>query len=98
MQKEQEIACNGGSLHRQLRNEIDDIRGGKSSDWLKIGYLKKEMEHNHWRQDQVLCTDDRKKLVYGEGVSPLYRMCGVEDATVTHIIPESIIVFEKMNL
>ena len=39
-------------------------------------------------QDQALCTNNIRKVVYGEDVSPLCRLCGGTDETVAHIVSE----------
>ena len=48
VQKEHETAYKEKTLHGQFRKVTDDIRGGKTWDWLKKGYLKKrDREYNH---------------------------------------------------
>ena len=42
VQKEHETAYKERPLYGQFRKGTDDIRGGKSWDWLKKGCLKKE--------------------------------------------------------
>ena len=89
VQKEHETAYKEKSLHGQFRKGTHDIRGAKSWDWLKKGYLKKETESTITAaQDQALCTNNMRKVVYGEDISPLCRMCGTEDETVAHIVSE----------
>ena len=89
VQKEHETAYKEKTLHGQFRKGTDDIRGGRSWDWLKKGYLKKETESTIIAaQDQALCTNNMRKVVYGEDVSPLCRMCGMEDETVAHVVSE----------
>ena len=67
VQQEHETAYKGKTLHGQFR-------GSKSCDWLRKGYLKKETESTIIAaQDQALCTNNIRKVVYGD-VSPLCRL------------------------
>ena len=89
VQKEHETAFKGKVLHGQFRKGTNEIRGSKSWDWLKKGFLKKETESTIIAaRDKALCTNSIRKLVYGEDVSPLCRMCGTEGETVAHIVSE----------
>ena len=55
VQKEHETVYKEKTLHGQFRKGTDDIRGGKSWDWLKKGYLKRETESTIIAaQDQAL--------------------------------------------
>ena len=75
VQKEHKTVYKGKVLHGQFRKGTDEIRGSKSWDWLNKGFLKKETESTIIAaQDQALCTNNIRKVEYGEDVSPLCRM------------------------
>ena len=76
-------------FHGQFRKATDEIRGKRSWDWLKKGYLKKETESTIVAaQDQALCTRNMTNVVYGENVQPLCGVCGAADETVARIVSE----------
>ena len=76
-------------LHGQFRKATDEVRGKRSWDWLKKGYLKKETESTIVAaQEQALCTRNMRNVVYGENDQPICRVCGAADDTVAHIVSE----------
>ena len=76
-------------LYGQFRKATEEVRGKRSWDWLKNGYLKKENESTIVAaQDQALCTRNVKNVVYRENVQCIYRVCGAADETVAHIVSE----------
>ena len=89
IQEEHKTASKNKALHGQFSRATDKSRGSKSWDWLKKGYLKKETESTIFAaQDQALATNNLRKVVYGENISSLCRVCGLFDETVAHIVSE----------
>ena len=59
-------------LHGQFRKVVEEVRGKRSWDWLKKGYLKKETESTIVAsQDQALITRNMRNVVYGENVQSI---------------------------
>ena len=76
-------------MHGQFQKATEKVKGNKSWDWLKKGYLKKETESTIIAaQDQILCTRNMRKTVFGENVDSAYRVCGSADEAVAHIVAE----------
>ena len=76
-------------MHGQFQKATEKVKGNKSWDWLKKGYLKKETENTIIAaQDQALCTGNMRKTVYGENVDSNCRVSGSADETVAHIAAE----------
>ena len=76
-------------LHGKFRKATEKVKGNKSWDWLKKGYMKKETESTIIAaQDQALCTRNMRKVVYGENVDSTCRVCDSADKTVAHIVAE----------
>ena len=76
-------------MHGQFQKATEKVKGNKSWDWLKKGYLKKETENTITAaQDQALCTENMRKTVYGENVDSTCRVSGSANETVAHIAAE----------
>ena len=76
-------------LHDQFHKATQDVRGDHSWDWLKSGYLKKETESTVFAaQDQAISTNNHRKVILKEDISPLCRVCGTSNETVSHILSE----------
>ena len=89
IQKKHQEEYENKALHSQFQNSTKKVKGNKSWDWLKKGYLKKETESTIIAaQDQALCTRNMRKTVYGENVDSPCRVCGSADETVAHIVSE----------
>ena len=89
MQKKHQEEYESKALHGQFKKTTEKVKGNKSWDWLKKGYLKKETESTIIAaQDQALCTRNMNKTVYEENVDSICRVCGSADETVTHIVAE----------
>ena len=73
------------ALHGQFQKAAEKVKGNKSWDWLKKGYLKKETESTRSAQDQVLCTRNMRKTVYGEKVDSIVE-CVVLQMKQWHIL------------
>ena len=77
------------AIHGQFEGAIKEIKGNRSWDWMKSGKLKKETESLIVAaQDQAIATNNMRRVVFGEDVSPLCRMCGKANETVAHIVSE----------
>ena len=89
IQKKNQGEYESKALHGQFQKATKKVKGNKSWDWLKKGYLKKETEGTIIAaQDQALCTRNMRKTVYGENVDSTCRVCGSADETVAHIVVE----------
>lgn len=89
IQKKHQEEYESKALHGQFQKVIEKVKGSKSWEWLKKGYLKKETESTIIAaQDQALCTRNMRKTVYGENVDSTCRVCGSADETVAHIVSE----------
>ena len=76
-------------LHDQFNKATSEVRGENSWDWLKSGCLKKETESTVFAaQYQAISTNNHRKVILGEDVSPLCRVCGTSNETVSHILSE----------
>ena len=59
-------------LPGHFRKVVEEVRGKRSWDWLKKGYLKKETESTIVAsQDQALITRNMRNVVYGENVQSI---------------------------
>ena len=64
IQKKQQEEYESKALHGQFQKATERVKGNKSWDWLKKGYLKKETESTIIvAQDQALCTRNMRKTV-----------------------------------
>ena len=89
IQKKHQEEYESKALHGQFQKAAEKVKGNKSWDWLKKGYLKKEAKSTIIAvQDQALCTRNMRKSVYGENVDSACRVCGSADETVAHIVAE----------
>ena len=69
IQKKRQEEYESKALHGQFQKATEKVKGSKSWDWLKMGYLKKKTESTVIAaQDQALCTRNMRKWVYGENV------------------------------
>ena len=88
-QKKNQEEYESKALDGQFQKATEKVKGNKSWDWLKNGYLKKETESTVIAaQDQALCTRNMRKTVYGENVDSTCRVCGSAHETVAHVVPE----------
>ena len=63
------------TLPGHLRKAANELKGGKSWDWLKKGHLQKETESTFIvEQDQAVSINSMNKGVFGENASPLCRL------------------------
>ena len=74
-------------FHGQFLKATEEVRGKRSWDWLKKGYLKKETESTIVAADQALCARNITNVVYEENVQS-YLSCGIADETVAYILLE----------
>ena len=89
IQKKHQEEYESKALHGQFQKAIEKVKGNKSWDWLKKGYLKKETESTIIAaRDQALCTRNMRKTVYGENGDSTCRVCGSAYETVAHIVTE----------
>ena len=89
IQKKHQEEYERKALHGQFQKATEKVKGNKSWDWLKKGYLKKETESTFIAaQDQAICTRNMRKTVYGENVDSTCRVCGSADESVAHIVAE----------
>ena len=79
----------GKALHGQFVRGTENIRDSESWNWLKRGTMKKETEGLLTAaQDQALRTNYIKNKIDKLDVSPMCRMCGEREETVSHITAE----------
>ena len=77
------------NLHGQFDKATGPLRGKHSWDWLRKGSLKKETESTIIAaQDQAITTNNIRKVIFKEDVSPLCRMCGKFNETIAPITSE----------
>ncbi|XP_068738999.1 uncharacterized protein [Montipora capricornis] len=77
------------ALHGQFETATEQVRDPESWGWLKRGILKKETEGLLTAaQDQALRTNSIKNRIDKEDVSPMCRLCGEREETVSHIVAE----------
>lgn len=77
------------ALHGQFERATEQVRDPESWGWLKRGILKKETEGLLTAaQDQALRTNSIKNRIDKEDVSPMCRLCGEREETVSHIVTE----------
>ena len=89
IQKKHQGEYESKALHGQFQKATEKVKGNKSWDWLKKGYLKKETESIIVAaQDQALCRRNMRKTVYGENIDSICRVCDSADETVAHIVAE----------
>ena len=76
-------------LHGQYVRSTEEIRDDKSWNWLKRGTLKKETEGTLMAaQDQALRTNAIKSRIDKQDISPICRLCGEREETISHIVAE----------
>ena len=76
-------------LHGQYVRSTEEIRDHKSWNWLKRGTLKKETEGTLMAaQDQALRTNAIKSRIDKQDISPMCRLCGEREETISHIVAE----------
>ena len=74
-----------------LGNATGEMRGKKSWDLLKKGYLKKETKSTIIAaQDQAVSINSMRKVVFGENVSSLCGLFGMHDETYCDSVPKTI--------
>ena len=67
----------------------EDVRDPRTWDWLKRGTLKKETECLLTAaQDQALRTNYIRNMIDKQDVSPMCRLCGEREESVSHIVTE----------
>ena len=67
----------------------EEIRDHESWNWLKRGTLKKETEGTLMAaQDQALRTNAIKSRIDKQDISPMSRLCGEREETISHIVAE----------
>ena len=77
------------TLHGQYVRGTEDVRDPRAWDWLKRGTLKKETEDLlAAAQDQALRTNYIRNMIDKQDVSPMCRLCGEREETVSHIVTE----------
>ena len=76
-------------LHGQYVRSTEEIRDHKSWNWLKKGTLKKENEGTLMAaQDQALRTHAIQSRIDKQDVSPMCRLCGEREETISHFVAE----------
>ena len=76
-------------LHGQYVRSTEEIRDDKSWNWLKRGTLKKETEGTLMAaQDQALRTNAIRSRIDKQDISPMCRLCGEREETISHIVAE----------
>ena len=76
-------------LHGQYVRSTEEMRDHKSWNWLKRGTLKKETEGTLMAaQDQALRTNAIKSRIDKQDISPMCRLCGEREETISHIVAE----------
>ena len=77
-------------LHSAFFRETEEVRDEDNSWlWVKKGYLKKETEGLIMAaQDQAIRTNWIRHNIDKEDISPLCRLCGEREETVSHIVSE----------
>ena len=89
IQKKHQGEYGSKALPGQFQKNTEKVKGNKSWNWLKKGYLKKETESTIIAaQDQALYTRNMRKTAYGENVDSTCRVCGYADETVAHIVAQ----------
>ena len=77
------------ALHGQFETATEHVRDPESWGWLKRGILKKETEGLLTAaQDQALRTNSIKNRIDKEDVSPMCRLYGEREETVSHNVAE----------
>ena len=75
------------ALHSQFERTTEEIKDKDSWNWLKKGTLKKETEGVLMAaQDQALRTNYTEKRIDKQDVSPMCRICGEREETISHIV------------
>ena len=88
-QKDRLEKYKGKELHGKFLRETEDGRDPMTWDWLRTGVIKKETEGLIMAaQDQALRTNAIRKYIDKQDVSPVCRMCGERDETISHILTE----------
>ena len=84
------------ALHGQFYRKTEEDRDESSWDWLKRGKLKKETEGMLMAaQDQALRTNAIKSRVDKADVSPMCRLCGEREETISHVVTECKMLAQK---
>ena len=82
-------------LHGQFGRDTDDIKSGKSWNWLRRGNLKRETQNMlSAAQEQVLNTNSVRKI-YHKDVSNKCRLCETHVENVLHIVSGCSILAQK---
>ena len=77
------------NLHGQFEKATEELRGPETWDWLTRGTLKKETESTIIAaQDQAIATNNMRREIFKENISPLCRLCGKSNETISHITSE----------
>ena len=77
------------ALHGQFMKNTEQVRGEGTWKWLKRGNLKKETEGTLMAaQDQAIRTNAIKHRIDKQDVSPLCRLCGEREETMSHVVAE----------
>ena len=77
------------ALHGQFLRKTDEDRDDSTWEWLKHGSIKKETEGLLMAaQDQALRTNAVKNKIDKINISPMCRLCGEREETISHILAE----------
>ena len=87
VQQERKASYHQKPMHGQFAKIVAEQGSKETWAWLRQGTLKKETEGTIMAaQDQALPTNAMKANIQGQNISPLCRMCGKENETVSHIV------------
>ena len=83
-------------LHSQFSKKTKELRAKESWNWLKKGRLKKETEGMLMAaQDQALRTNSIRSKIDKQEVSPMCRLCGEREETISHVVAECKMLAQK---
>ena len=84
------------ALHGQFLRKTDEDRDDSTWEWLKHGSIKKETEGLLMAaQDQALRTNAVKNKIDKIDISPMCRLCGEREETISHILAECKMLAQK---
>ena len=81
--------CKEKPLHRQYVRSTGEIRDYKRWNWFKTGTIKKDTKGTLMApQDQALRTNAIKSRFDRQHISPMCRLCGEREETISHIVAD----------
>ena len=83
-------------LHSQFVKKTEEVRSQETWNWLRKGTMKKETEGMLMAaQDQALRTNSIKSRIDKQNVSPMCRLCGEREETISHVVAECKMLAQK---